>query len=99
MVTMLTLTNSAAEALATARSQQGIPDDATLRVAAAPAGNGEQPGITIGFVDRPMDGDETGDAHGMPICVAPEVADTLADAKIDTQTEGDQTRLVLVPGE
>ena len=60
---------------------------------------GEQPGITIGFVDRPMDGDETGDAHGMPICVAPEVADTLADAKIDTQTEGDQTRLVLVPGE
>ena len=95
---MLTLTPSAAEALATARSQQGIPDDATLRVAAAPTGNGEQPGITIGFVDQPMDGDQTGDAHGVPICVAPEVAEALSDAKIDTQTEGEQTRLVLVPG-
>lgn len=95
---MLTLTPSAAEALATARSQQGIPDDATLRVAAAPAGNGEQPGITIGFVDQPMDGDQTGDAHGMPLCVAPEVAESLSDATIDTQTEGDQTKLVLVPG-
>lgn len=94
---MLTLTPSAAETLATARSQQGIPDDATLRVASAPAGDGEQPGITIGFVDQPMEGDQTGDAHGMPICVAPEVADSLAEAKIDTQTEGEQTRLVLVP--
>ena len=95
---MLTLTLSAAEALSTARSEQGIPDDAALRVTAAPAGNGEQPGITIGFVDEPMDGDQTGDAHGMPICVAPEVADALSDATIDAQTEGDQTRLVLVPG-
>jgi Fe-S cluster assembly iron-binding protein IscA len=95
---MLTLTPSAAEALATARSQQGIPDDATLRVAAAPAGNGEQPGITIGFVDQPMDGDQTGDAHGMQLCVAPEVAESLSQATIDTQTEGDQTKLVLVPG-
>lgn len=94
---MLTLTPSAAEALATARSQQGIPDDATLRVAAAPAGNGEQPGITIGFVDEPMEGDQTGDAHGLPICVAPEVAESLSDATIDTQVEGEQTRLVLVP--
>lgn len=95
---MLTLTPSAAEALTMARSQQGIPDDASLRVAAAPTGNGEQPGITLGFVDQPMDGDQVGDAHGLTICVAPEVADSLSGAKIDTQTEGDQTRLVLVPG-
>lgn len=94
---MLTLTPNAADALVAARSQQGIPDDATLRVAAAPTGNGEQPGITLGFVDQPMDGDQVGAAHGVSICVAPEVADTLADAKIDAQTEGDQTRLVLVP--
>ena len=94
---MLTLSPSAAEALSTARSEQGIPDDATLRVAAAPTSNGEQPGITLGFVDQPMAGDHTGDAHGLPICVAPEVADALSGATIDTQTEGEQTRLVLVP--
>lgn len=95
---MLTLTPSAAEALAATRSQQGIPDDATLRVAAAAASNGEQPGITLGFVDQPMDGDQTGDAHGMPICVAPEVAEVLSDATIDTQSEDGQTRLVLLAG-
>lgn len=93
---MLTLTPSAAEALAQTRSQQGIPDDATLRVAAAPTSNGEQPGITLGFVDQPMEGDQTGDAHGLPICVAPEVADALSDATIDTESAGEQTRLVLV---
>lgn len=95
---MLTLSPSAAQALAQSRSQQGIPDDATLRVAAAPTSDGEQPGITLGFVDEPMDGDQTGDAHGLPICVAPEVADALSDATIDTQTQGGETRLVLVPG-
>lgn len=93
---MLTLSPSAAEALTQTRSQQGIPDDATLRVAAAPTGDGEQPGITLGFVDQPMEGDQTGDAHGLPICVAPEVADALSDATIDTQQDGGQTRLVLV---
>jgi Fe-S cluster assembly iron-binding protein IscA len=93
---MLTLSPSAAEALSQTRSQQGIPDDATLRVAAAPTGNGEQPGITLGFVDQPMEGDQTGDAHGLPICVAPEVADALSEATIDTHSDGDETRLVLV---
>ena len=95
---MLTLSPSAAEALAATRSQQGIPDDATLRVAAAPATNGDQPGITLGFVDQPMEGDQTGDAHGLPICIAPEVADALSDATIDTQAEDGQTRLVLLAG-
>lgn len=95
---MLTLSPSAAAALAQTRSQQGIPDDATLRVAAAATNDGEQPGITLGFVARPMEGDQTGDAHGVPICVAPEVADVLSDATIDTQSDGDQTRLVLVQG-
>lgn len=95
---MLTLSRTAAEALATARTEQGIPDDTTLRVAAAPASNGDQAGITIGFVDEPFDGDQTGDAHGMPICVAPEVADQLSGATIDTKIDGDETRLVIVPG-
>lgn len=93
---MLTLSPSAAQALAQTRSQQGIPDDATLRVAAAQTNDGQEPGITLGFVDQPMEGDQTGDAHGLPICVAPEVADALTDATIDTDSQGGQTRLVLI---
>ena len=83
--------------LTNARDQQdGIPDDATLRVAGSDADG--QPGtISIGFVETPFDGDQTGDAHGLPYCVAPEVADQLDGAAIDVQGAGEEARLVVVP--
>ena len=97
---MLTLTQPAATMLTDVRSQQGIPDDALLRVAGATDG---QQGISLGFVDEPMEGDQTADAHGLTFCVAPEVADALAAAKIDVQDPGvDSTgpaNLVIVPAD
>lgn len=93
---MLTLSETAATLLTQSRSQQGIPDDAVLRVAPAPGG-AEAGGISIGFVDEPLAGDHTGDAHGMPLAVAPDVADALDSAKIDVDTTGDSAQLVLVP--
>ncbi len=97
---MLTLSHPAAAALTDARSQQGIPDDALLRVAGATDG---QQGISLGFVDAPMDGDQTGDVHGLPFCVAPEVADALSGAKIDLQEPVDDSAgpvsLVIVPAD
>ncbi len=68
--------------LTDARTQQGIPGDALLRVAGATDG---QEGISLGFVDEPMDGDHTASVHGLDYCVAPEVSDALAAAKIDVQ--------------
>ena len=91
---MLTLTKSAATLLSESRSQQGIPDDATLRV--APTSEGDQQGISLGFVEAPHTGDHTGTAHGMPICVDAQVADSLAAVKIDVDTAGDTPQLVLV---
>ncbi len=97
---MLTLTQPAATMLSDVRSQQGIPDDALLRVAAATDG---QQGISLGFVDQPFDGDQTSDAHGLGYCVAPEVADALDGAKIDIQDpDTDPTAapaLVIVPAD
>lgn len=97
---MLTLSHPAATALTDARTQQGIPDDALLRVAGATDG---QQGISLGFVDAPMDGDQTGDVHGLSFCVAPEVADALSGAKIDVQEpDADSTgaaSLVIVPAD
>lgn len=97
---MLTLSKPAATALTDVRSQQGIPDDAMLRVAAAQ--DGEQ-GISLGFVDEPMDGDQTDTVHGLGICVAPEVADALDGAKIDVQDPSTDstgpTHLVIVPAD
>ncbi len=95
---MLTVTHPAATMLTDVRDQQGIPEEALLRV--APATDGE-PGISLGFVDAPMEGDHTDDVHGLAYCVAPEVADALASAKIDVQEPaedtGTPTHLVIVP--
>ncbi|MEQ8439525.1 MAG: hypothetical protein RIB65_18690 [Ilumatobacter fluminis] len=97
MISLLTLTPTAASMLTNAReSQDGIPNDAMLRVAgSADAG---QPGtISIGFVDQPLDGDQSGDAHGLSYCVAPEVAEQLDGAAIDVQSADGEARLVVVP--
>ena len=97
---MLTLTQPAATLLTDARTQQGIPGDALLRVAGATDG---QQGISLGFVDEPMDGDHTATVHGLDYCVAAEVSDALAAAKIDVQ-EPDAgadgaVNLVIVPAD
>ena len=97
---MLTLSEPAATMLTDVRSQQGVPGDALLRVAGAP---GDEQGISLGFVDTPMDGDHRATAHGLDYCVAPEVADALSAAKIDVQTAGPDSTgaagLVIVPAD
>jgi Fe-S cluster assembly iron-binding protein IscA len=99
-MTMLTLSHPAATLLTDARSQQGIPDDALLRVAGATDG---REGISLGFVDAPMEGDHTAEVHGLGVCVAPDVAEALSGAKIDVQESApDSTEpvsLVIVPAD
>ena len=50
-----------------------------------------------------MEGDQTDTVHGLPICVAPEVADALDGAKIDVQDPSTDstgpTHLVIVPAD
>ena len=94
---MLTISETAASALDQSRAQQGIPDGVTLRV--APAEQAPSEGLSLKFVDEPQDGDQTGSAHGMAYCVAPEVADALDDAKIDVQSVDEQPQLVVVPAD
>ncbi len=97
---MLTLSQPAATMLTDVKSQQGVPDDALLRVAGATDG---QPGISLGFVDTPMEGDHTATVHGLAYCVAPEVADSLDAAKIDVQDpsadSAEPAHLVIVPAD
>lgn len=94
---MLTLTPTAANALTETKSRQNIPDDASLRVAPSPAVDGGAGGITLGFVDTPAAGDQVGEAHGLAICVDPEIADDLDGAQIDLQQQGADAQLVIVP--
>ncbi|QRN79354.1 MAG: hypothetical protein JK586_13730 [Nocardiopsis sp. BM-2018] len=92
---MLTLSSAAADRIATAREQSGIPDEAHLRI--APAGDQGPGAIGLGFVEAPFSGDQVGDAHGVSFCVAPELADELAAVTLDLDDDG--TSMVLVPSE
>ncbi|HUF97317.1 MAG TPA: hypothetical protein VMM60_04250 [Ilumatobacter sp.] len=93
---MLTLSEPAANLLTQSREQSGIPDHAMLRVSSSADDDG-QSRISLGFVDQPMDGDQTTTAHGLGVCIAPEVAAELESAKIDVQQQGDTPALVVVP--
>lgn len=94
---MLTLTRTAASMLIDTRDSQGMPDDAALRVAAVDDDDG-QPGLVLGFVDQPFEGDQVGVVHGLWLCVDPVLTDVLDDASIDVLDEDGQPRLVLVHG-
>lgn len=92
---MLTVSREAVSLLITAREESDIPADAALRVARP--SDGTDAGITLGFVDRPYQGDEVGDAHGLPVCVAPDIAPQLDTSMLDVVEEHGEPRLVLVP--
>jgi Fe-S cluster assembly iron-binding protein IscA len=92
---MLTLTERAATVLNEARSQQGVPGDALVRV--APAAGAPEGGISVGFVDQAQLGDHTASVHGVDLCVAPEVADALDAAQIDVDQSSGAAQLVIVP--
>lgn len=98
---MLTLTQPAASMLSDVRSQQGIPEGTYLRIAGSQ--DGQQQGISLGFVEQPFEGDQTNDAHGLDYCVAPEVADALEGAKIDVEDPSVNSsgagKLVIVPAD
>lgn len=97
---MLTLTQPAVSMLSDVRAEQGISEDSLLRIAAATEG---QQGLSLGFVDHPLDGDQTNDAHGLEYCVAPEVADALDGAKIDVEEPSANStgagNLIVVPAD
>jgi hypothetical protein len=44
-------------------------------------------------------GDAVGEAHGMPLCVAPEVSAALDHSAIDVVRDGDHMQLVVVPAD
>ncbi|MGH8998665.1 MAG: hypothetical protein ACRDY7_04670 [Acidimicrobiia bacterium] len=92
---MLQVTNSAVSALASARTQTGLPDHFGVRIFASGSPNSDtQPGYQLGFVEEPETNDQVAEVEGTRVFVAPEVADSLDNAVLDT---GDSGRLILAP--
>ncbi len=92
---MLQLTNSAAAALADARSEIGLPDHYGLRVFRGYTDG--KSAFQFGFVEKPEEGDEVGETHETRFFVAPEVAGPLADAVLDTEETNQGRQLTLKP--
>ncbi|MGH9038953.1 MAG: hypothetical protein ACRDZ3_01850 [Acidimicrobiia bacterium] len=92
---MLQVTNSAASTLAGARAQQGLPDHFGVRIFAnATATSDTKSPYQFGFVEEPVADDQVAEVEGTRVFVAPEVAESLDSAVLDTEETG---RLILMP--
>jgi Fe-S cluster assembly iron-binding protein IscA len=91
---MLQVTRSAASILAGARAQEGLPDHFGVRIFAGAAATPDmKSAYQFGFVEEPGTSDQVTEAEGTPVFVAPEVADSLENAVLDTEED----RLILAP--
>lgn len=93
---MLRITQQAAALLSEARAGAGAPDGYGVRFFAHAA---SQSGTQIGldFVPQPVEGDQVSKQEGLPVYVAPEVAEPLKEAVVDAKPVDGAPQLVLDP--
>lgn len=82
---MLTLTDTAAEAIRGLTSGSGMPDGAGLRISPQPAGDGM--GLELSLSTGPDTGDEVIEAQSARVYLQPEVAIALDDKLLDAEMD------------
>ena len=91
---MFQVSNNAASLLANARTDQGLPEHVGVRISASPSPDGTNAvNLQLGFAEAPEPGDQITESEGTRVFVAPELADALDHAMLDT-TE-DSGKLIL----
>lgn len=91
---MLELTSSAAATLAGARSQIGLPDHFGVRIFRGATPDARS-AFELDFVEEPQEGDQVGEMQDTRFFVAPEVAEPLTGAVLDTEETEQGRQLVL----
>src|SRR5262245_14374147 len=89
---MLTLSQSAVEAVDTLLRTPEIPDDAGLRI--RPAGDSQ---LTVEIATEPAPGDQVIEEGGARVFVDSDAAPMLDNAELDARMEGDQVAFGLAP--
>lgn len=89
---MLTLSESAVEAVDTLLHLPEVPDDAGLRI--RPAGESQ---LTVEIALEPAPGDQVIEEGGARVFVDSEAAPILDNAQLDAHLEGDQVAFGLTP--
>jgi Fe-S cluster assembly iron-binding protein IscA len=93
---VLQVSETAVAVLEEARSAQELPDSYGVRISGQPAEAG-QIELMLGFAEGPGEGDEVTEQAGTEIYVAPEVAEPLADSKLDLENTPEGPQLVIKP--
>jgi Fe-S cluster assembly iron-binding protein IscA len=92
---MLTITQTAAEALDTiVASVPDAPESSGLRISAS-AGTDGQPSFRLELAVEPEPGDQVIDGTEHPVFVDSGIADELDDKVLDAQIEGDRVGFML----
>jgi iron-sulfur cluster assembly protein len=89
---MLTLSQSAVEAVDTLLRTPEIPDDAGIRI--RPAGDTQ---LTVEIATEPAPGDQVIEDGGARVFVDSDAAPMLDNAELDARMEGDQVAFGLTP--
>ena len=89
---MLTLSQSAVEAVDALLHMPEMPDDAGLRI--RPAGDSQ---LTVEIAPEPAPGDQVIEEGGARVFVDSEAAPVLDNATLDAQMDGDQVAFGLTP--
>jgi Fe-S cluster assembly iron-binding protein IscA len=89
---MLTLSQSAVEAVDTLLRTPQIPDDAGLRI--RPGGDSQ---LTVEIAPEPAPGDQVIEEGGARVFVDSDAAPMLDNAELDARMEGDQVAFGLSP--
>jgi Fe-S cluster assembly iron-binding protein IscA len=93
---MLQVTDSAVNVLEEARVAQQVPESFGVRVFAR-TGNDGQAALAVAFTEEPAEGDQVTEQSGTEVYVAPEVAEPLAEHKLDVEQTPEGPQLALVP--
>jgi iron-sulfur cluster assembly protein len=91
---MLTMTDSAAEAVRLISAGSGLEPDPGLRISAGPPSPDGTP-LEIGLAPEPGPSDQTIEDEGARIYLEEVVAPALDDKVLDAEIEGDQVRFAL----
>jgi iron-sulfur cluster assembly protein len=94
-MTMLELSDSAAQFLTDARATSGLPETVGTRLSVR--SDGDAQGIRVSFANRPGSDDAVIEHHGARVFVAVELSEILRDRVLDTEIEEEGERLVLRP--
>jgi iron-sulfur cluster assembly protein len=91
---MLTMTDSAAEAVRLISAGSGLEPDPGLRISAGPPSPDGTP-LEIGLAPEPGPSDQTIEDEGARIYLEEVVVPALDDKVLDAEIEGDQVRFAL----